>query len=133
MVVSATAPDELCEISTSDEGDLVERDEVSERHAIDERMREARKRAELIDRTSEDGARLHGLLAVLALPAMRCQDGAYRRPKVEIEIKRGVWAEVESIIIDDKGMTFLFGTNGHTTRYHFPGTICPNWRPVRMA
>ncbi len=92
-------------------------------------MRAARKAIESVDRTSEDGSRFHGLLAVLAL--LRCvaaDDGVYRRPVVEIEIKRNVWAPVESVIVEDKGMTFLFGTNGHTTRYFFPGTMCPQWR-----
>lgn len=76
----------------------------------------------------ENWSRLQGLLAMLALPMVRTETGAFRRVKVEVEIAKDEWAAVESLSIDDKGMTFSWGRNGSAVEYRFPGETCPRWR-----
>lgn len=116
--------------SDSSTRDLSQSDSVSDAHEMKSRMRAAHEAAKRVDRTSEDGSRLHGLLAVLALPARRQADGVYRRPVVEVEIQKhpSKWAAVENLVIDADGMTFFWGTNGSTVQYRFPGRTCPAWR-----
>lgn len=76
----------------------------------------------------ENWARLQGLMSMLALPPRRGDDGQMRRVIVEIMIARNKWAPVESLVIDDKGMTFFWGRNGSTVEYRFRGDECPPWR-----
>jgi len=82
---------------------------------------------------SEGQARLVGLCTVLQLPPLRCNDGATRRPLIEIEIETNVWRPVESFAFDDDGtVTFFFGKNGTTRTYRFALNECPAWRmPAR--
>jgi hypothetical protein len=124
---------------TSDVEPIPERVSMSDAHARVSRMRsghdatlddvvEECARKIIADRISDNGARLHGLLAMLALPARRGPDGKHRRIVVEVEISHGQWAAVEDVIVDADGMTMTWGRNGDRVEYHFPGTECPRWR-----
>lgn len=78
---------------------------------------------------SEAHARLLGLMAVLALPPVRCDEGTTtKRPLVEIEVHTGVWRPVETIIVLDTLIVLSFGKNGSTRTYRFLTADCPAWR-----
>lgn len=115
--------------------DLVERDELSERSSsvslVNDHVRDIA--ASIIEgdvSQLDNWARLQGLLAMLALPPLRRDDGQMWRVVVEVEIAKGKWAPVETLSIDDKGLTFTWGRNGSTVEYKFPGESCPPWRTV---
>ena len=81
------------------------------------------------DSDDEEYARLHGLMAMLALPPVRRATGGMRKYVVEIEASRNVWVPVDSIVIDDEGLTFVWGANG--TRVERKFKRCPPWRVER--
>lgn len=86
----------------------------------------------------EYAARLHGVMAMLALPQVRQDDGSYRRREVEIEIDSDVWQIVESASFDHERVTFRFGMNGTARSWTFDVRRCPRWRvdaryPRRMG
>ena len=86
------------------------------------------------DLDDEQAARLHGLMAMLALPARRGDDGVYRRLLVEIEVARGRWAPVDSVIIESDRLVFSYGVNGHRREYTFvAGEDVPQWRTERPS
>jgi hypothetical protein len=74
----------------------------------------------------EDDARLRGLMAMLALPARRTGAGDWRRVTVEVEIASGMWAEVDSVIIEaDK---FTVCRNGLACWTFLRSEGIPKWR-----
>ncbi len=84
-----------------------------------------------INSTTEESnawARLRGLVAVLSLPAHRCDDGIFRKRKVEVELDANTWVAVDSMAIESERIVFWFGTNGTRVEYVFPRDACPRWR-----
>lgn len=76
----------------------------------------------------ENEARLAGVMAVLALPALHCDDGSHRRREVEIEID-GVWHHIDGVSFDNDRVMFHFGANGHRSEFIFPHRArMPRWR-----
>lgn len=81
---------------------------------------------------AENAARLTGLLAMLALPMVRCDDGLYRRRLVELEISAGRWVAIEGIAIEAHRIIVWSGRNGSRTQFEFRKSEgCPPWRTDR--
>lgn len=79
----------------------------------------------------EGWARLSGLLAVLALPEMRLDDGTYRRRAIEIEVKprSDRWTLIDGICIEHHRIICFWGSNGTRQQYEFMrGEQMPMWR-----
>lgn len=82
-----------------------------------------------MDEEAESAARLAGLLAMLALPMLRRSDGSERRRCIEIEIKEGIWARIESATVEMHRLIFSCGSNGTRVQYEFRASEgCPRWR-----
>lgn len=78
---------------------------------------------------AEDAARLHGVMAMLALPEVRCDDGTFRRREVDIEIAPGKWQRVDGVSVEAERVVFFFGVNGHRQQWVFvKGERVPRWR-----
>ncbi len=83
---------------------------------------------------AENAARLAGLLAMLALPMVRCDDGMYRRRMIEAEVSPGKWAEVHGASIEAHRLILWSGTNGSRIQYEFRSSEgCPRWRTERTG
>ncbi len=83
--------------------------------------------------TPEAYASLQGLMAMLALPPVRCDDGTFRKRRVEIEIADGIWACIDSMIIEAERLLFTFGANGTRVEYVFARSEgVPEWRVERI-
>ncbi len=82
--------------------------------------------------TPEDNeARVKGLLAVLALPAVRDEEGRERRRVVEIEYRPGQWEQVDGCSVDGDKLIFWRGRNGTSVQFSCPPSRCPPWRMDR--
>ncbi len=79
---------------------------------------------------AENHARLHGLLAVLALP-MLCgkRGGPERRRLIEIEVAPNQWMEIHGATIEAHRLIFWSGCNGTRKQIEFHASEgCPRWR-----
>lgn len=77
----------------------------------------------------EDAARLRGVMAMLALPAVRTKGGAYRRRDVEIEVAPDQWERIDGVSIESERVTFHRGTNGTRREWVFLRIErMPEWR-----
>lgn len=82
----------------------------------------------------EQNARLHGLIAVLGLPAVRCIDGEWRRPLVEVEIAHGLWEPVDGLSIEAERLVFYFGALPARVEWVFNRKEgVPRWRQPRES
>ncbi len=76
-------------------------------------------------------ARLRGVVAMLALPELRCSDGSTRRRHVEIELGLDQWVQVTHVHVDHDGATF--SCEGPADDGRAEGTL-RQWRfPVALA
>jgi len=88
--------------------------------------------AKLIEEDVEAWARLQGLLAMLALPPMREDDGVVRRILVEIEVSPNKWVPIEGVTIEPHRLIFHYGTNGTRVQYPYAREDgIPRWRTPR--
>lgn len=87
--------------------------------------------AGLLDTDVEAWSRLSGLLAMLALPPVRCDDGRYQRRLIEIEIAPGSdkWTAIDGLTIEPTRLIFYTGMNGTRRQWVFvrPEGV-PRWR-----
>ncbi len=82
----------------------------------------------------ENAARLAGLLAILALPMVRCHDGFNRRRLIEAEVSPGKWAVIHGATIEANRLILWSGTNGSRIQYEFRSSEgCPRWRTERAG
>ncbi len=76
-----------------------------------------------------DWASLKGLMAVLALPAVRCVDGTFRKRMIEVEVSRGVWVPIRHMAIEPERIVVWHGDNGERNEYVFLRAAgVPRWR-----
>ncbi len=82
--------------------------------------------------TPEGWARIQGMMAQLALPAVRGFDGVFR--PVEIEIDVDGWRRVDSIYIEAETVTFALKDAPHDWVFRRSEGV-PRWRrrPVERA
>jgi hypothetical protein len=107
---------------------------------LDIEMSARRAMLELMD-DPENHARLSGLLAILALPLLRGDDGHLRRINVEILLRgdsglTGIesrWVSVEGADVEAGKLTIWAGSNGKRMRWEFDATKCPEWRTIKPA
>ncbi len=86
-------------------------------------------KANLLDREANAWSSLQGLMAVLALPATRREDGVYRKRQVEVEISRNAWVQIDSMAVEPDRLVFWYGTNGRRVEYVFERSEgAPRWR-----
>jgi hypothetical protein len=89
------------------------------------------------DLDPEQSARLHGLMAMLALPPLRDPGGDARRIVIEIEVLRDQWEPIDAVIIEPDRLVCSFGVNGHRVEWAFLWSEgVPRWRtnrPVRTV
>lgn len=107
-------------------------DHVCQQREVEPSMMMNAAMAETVD-TDEGWARLQGLMATLALPARRHQDGVYRKPRVEVHIANA-WEPIDTVTIESDRVTFSFGINGSQREWIFlRAEGIPPWREVRGA
>ncbi len=82
----------------------------------------------VMDHEAENAARLSGLVAMLALPMVRTQDGRDRRRVIEIEYRPGQWERVDAVEVKAQTLTFWRGANGSSVQFSVPASRCPRWR-----
>ncbi len=78
----------------------------------------------------EDDARLRGLMAVLALPARRTATGEFKRVLVQVEVAAGLWADVDSVVLDAESLTVCCASQCYAFR-RVEGT--PRWRTPEIG
>ncbi len=82
----------------------------------------------------ENSARLRGLLAVCALPMVRCDDGRERRRLIEVEVSPGKWVEIHGVTIEAHRLIVWSGGNGTRQQFEFRSSEgCPAWRIDKTA
>lgn len=89
----------------------------------------------LLQQDANAWASLSGLMAVLALPAVRQPNGVYRRRDVEVEIAPGVWQAVDSIAVEAERLVFWFGPANARIEFVFlrvDGAV-PRWRQAEQS
>lgn len=84
---------------------------------------------DLLEENEEQWSRLSGLLAMLALPALRMPDGTHRRRLVEIRLASGKWVPIDGVFVEAHRITFHYGTNGTRVQYpYLRSDGIPQWR-----
>ncbi len=78
----------------------------------------------------DNWARLQGVIAMLALPEVRCRDGVFRRRAVEIEVLPDQWREITECTITAESVKFAIGDGAWRREYLFDRGAVPRWRVV---
>jgi hypothetical protein len=82
---------------------------------------------ELLTR-GEAAARLHGLIAMLALPTVRAATGADVRRVIEIQLADGRWERVHRAEVSSGMLALYQGDNGESYCFTFDVESPPIWR-----
>lgn len=85
--------------------------------------------AGLLDEDAEGWARLSGMMAMLALPPVRRDDGTFRARVVEIEVAPNRWLRVDGVALEAHRLICWHGSNGSRIQFEYPrGAAIPRWR-----